>query len=90
MHANQGLEIRELKKSKPDKATLQPHIDILLALKAEYKTKTGKDYAPAPGVSPAALPPKASAPVQSPGGEASWESPVVAELYAKITAKVVN
>lgn len=98
MHANQGIEIRELKKSKPDKAALQPHIDILLALKMDYKAKTGKDYAPAPGVSPAALsPPKTATSLNGggssgefPGGEVPSGSPVVAELYAKITAKVIT
>ncbi len=43
-----GDEIRELKKSKPDKAALQPHIDALIALKTEYKNEAGKPYV-APG-----------------------------------------
>lgn len=44
--AEQGEEIRELKKSKPDKATITPYIEALLALKTRYKDETGKDYAP--------------------------------------------
>lgn len=43
-----GDEIRELKKSKADKATLQPHIDALIALKTQFKDETGKAYV-APG-----------------------------------------
>lgn len=43
-----GDEIRELKKSKADKAALQPHIDALIALKTQYKDETGKAYV-APG-----------------------------------------
>ncbi|CAM9576559.1 unnamed protein product [Chrysoparadoxa australica] len=66
-----GAEIRELKESKPDKATLKPHIDALLALKAEYKEATGSDYA-APNTRAAA-----SAPADGPG----------AAIAAKITAK---
>lgn len=49
----QGDEIRELKKSKPDKATITPHVDDLIKLKAEYKAETGRDYAP-PRAAPAA------------------------------------
>lgn len=46
--ALQGDEIRELKTSKADKATLQPHIDALIALKTGYKQAAGKAYV-APG-----------------------------------------
>lgn len=83
----QGLEIRELKASKADKAALKPHIDALLSLKAEYKEKAGKDYAPGPA---AAQPAKAKeAPAPSGGGVAAKEeSPAVAEISAKIVAKV--
>lgn len=45
---SKGDEIRELKKSKADKASLQPHIDALIALKTQYKDETGKAYV-APG-----------------------------------------
>lgn len=45
---SKGDEIRELKKSKADKAALQPHIDALIALKTQYKDETGKAYV-APG-----------------------------------------
>mmetsp|Transcript_25767 Transcript_25767/g.80681 ORF Transcript_25767/g.80681 Transcript_25767/m.80681 type:complete len:255 (-) Transcript_25767:302-1066(-) len=43
-----GDEIRTLKGDGLGKADLQPHIDALLALKAEYKRVTGEDYK-APG-----------------------------------------
>lgn len=57
----QGDEIRELKKSKPDKATITPFVEDLKALKAQYKAETGKDYAAA-GAAPAAV---AKAPTSS-------------------------
>lgn len=60
----QGDEIRELKKSKPDKATMKPHVDELLALKGQYKEEAGRDYAPSPAaaVAPASAKLKAPAP----------------------------
>lgn len=82
----QGLEIRELKKSKPDKAALKPHIDTLIALKAEFKEKTGKDYVSTP-VAPASAPAAAKkATAAAPAAEA--ESPAAAAIAAKIVAKV--
>lgn len=90
--ASQGLEIRELKKSKPDKAVLKPHIDTLIALKAQYKEKTGKDYvAPAPASSSA--PPAGKKKADGGGGGAApagetEKSPAAAAIAAKIVAKV--
>lgn len=83
--SSQGLEIRELKKSKPDKAALKPHIDTLMALKAEYKKKTGKDYVPV-AAAPASSAKKATAAAAAPAAEA--ESPAAAAISAKIVAKV--
>lgn len=85
---SQGLELRELKKSKPDKATLQPHIDTLIALKAQYKEKTGKDYVPVPVAAPAnkAAGGGGTAAAATPAAEA--ESPAAAAITAKIVAKV--
>ncbi|CAN0453815.1 unnamed protein product, partial [Hapterophycus canaliculatus] len=71
-----------MKKSKPDKATLQPHIDALIALKAEYKGVAGKDYAPPAAAAAAPAAKKASAPA------AEQESPAAAAISAKIVAKV--
>eukprot|EP00904_Undaria_pinnatifida_P011963 jgi/Undpi1/7898/HiC_scaffold_24.g10370.m1 len=84
-----GLEIRELKKSKPDKATIQPHIDELLSLKAQYKEVAGKAYAPAPAAAakaPAAPAAKEAA-VASGAGATVEESPAASEISAKIVAK---
>lgn len=83
--ASQGLEIRELKKSKPDKAALKPHIDTLIALKAQYKEKTGKDYVPAPAAAKQAAPAAAAA---AAAATAEAESPAAAAITAKIVAKV--
>ncbi|CAN0530102.1 unnamed protein product, partial [Laminaria digitata] len=83
-NAKQGLEIRELKKSKPDKATITPHINALLSLKAQYKEKAGKDYTPAPAAAPAAAVASKKEAVAAPaGGAATEESPAAAEISAK-------
>lgn len=55
--AAQGEKIRELKTKKADKQTIDSEVKILLALKVEYKTLTGKDWIPqkqqtAPAVAP--------------------------------------
>lgn len=44
--AEQGDKIRKLKADKADKLTLKPEIDLLLSLKADYKSATGKDWKP--------------------------------------------
>ncbi|KAH0558106.1 bifunctional glutamate/proline--tRNA ligase isoform X1 [Cotesia glomerata] len=43
---DQGNKVRELKAAKADKATVDESVKILLSLKAEYKTATGKDWKP--------------------------------------------
>lgn len=87
---SQGLEIRELKKSKPDKATIQPHIDALLSLKGEYKEKAGKDYAPPAAATSSSQPPNKAPKVASAAAAPATggDSPAVAEIAAKIVAKV--
>ncbi|CAM9921001.1 unnamed protein product, partial [Sphacelaria rigidula] len=80
----QGDEIRELKKSKPDKAVIMPHVDELKSLKAQYKTKTGKDYAPPAAAAPV---PKASAKASPEATATVAESPAATALAAKIVAK---
>jgi WHEP-TRS domain len=57
----QGLKIRELKTAKAAKEAIQPEVDKLLALKAEYKTLTGKDFG-APANPPKEEPAKAPGP----------------------------
>lgn len=59
----QGNKIRELKSSKADKAAIKAEVDVLLALKAEYKSIAGKDWKPETSAAPpaaakAAQPPK--------------------------------
>lgn len=49
--AQQGNVVRDLKAKKAGKAQVEPEVAKLLALKAEYKTKHGKDWAP--GATPA-------------------------------------
>ncbi|XP_005182957.1 bifunctional glutamate/proline--tRNA ligase [Musca domestica] len=44
--AAQGDQIRQLKASKADKATIDPAVQLLLALKADYKSLTGQDWKP--------------------------------------------
>ena len=90
LDTKQGLEIRELKKSKPDKATIKPHIDALLSLKAQYKDKAGKDYAPSPAAAAAPADSGAASKKEalSGGGASVAESPAAAETSAKIVAKV--
>ncbi|CAM9322056.1 unnamed protein product [Pylaiella littoralis] len=84
---SKGLEIRELKKSKPDKAALQPHIDALIALKTQYKEKTGKDYAPAPAGAAAGAPAGKKGEAAAAAPTAEKESPAAAAISAKIAAK---
>ncbi|XP_021340016.1 bifunctional glutamate/proline--tRNA ligase-like, partial [Mizuhopecten yessoensis] len=51
----QGNKIRDLKDQKVSKEKLDPEVKTLLALKAEYKTATGKDWKPQPaGATPRA------------------------------------
>lgn len=55
----QGQVVRELKTAKADKAAVQAAVDTLLALKVQYKSLTGKDFAAAsapPAAAPAAAP----------------------------------
>jgi len=63
---SKGEEIRKLKAAKSDKATLQPYIDQLLQLKAQFKELTGSDFG-APAAPPAKKEGKA-------GGEAKQAS----------------
>lgn len=42
--AAQGDKIRQLKSEKADKKAIEPEVQALLALKAEYKKLSGKDW----------------------------------------------
>ncbi|XP_004613070.2 bifunctional glutamate/proline--tRNA ligase isoform X2 [Sorex araneus] len=57
--ATQGDAVRELKARKATKEEIDAAVRQLLALKAEYKEKTGQEYKP--GCPPAAGPPKTTA-----------------------------
>lgn len=60
----QGNLIRDLKTQKADKAKIDAEVKVLLALKAEYKAQTGKDWLPgaiAPEVKPIAVATQAQA-----------------------------
>ncbi|XP_058813875.1 bifunctional glutamate/proline--tRNA ligase [Topomyia yanbarensis] len=46
--AAQGDKVRVLKTNKTDKATIEAEIKVLLQLKADYKSLTGKDWKPIP------------------------------------------
>ncbi|XP_064604056.1 bifunctional glutamate/proline--tRNA ligase-like [Liolophura sinensis] len=42
----QGEKIRKLKSDKAEKSVIEPEVKVLLGLKAEYKSATGKDWKP--------------------------------------------
>ncbi|EDS40767.1 bifunctional aminoacyl-tRNA synthetase [Culex quinquefasciatus] len=56
--ATQGDKIRTLKSSKADKAAVEAEVKVLLQLKADYKSLTGKDWKPGTVATPAAQPAK--------------------------------
>ncbi|XP_052567493.1 bifunctional glutamate/proline--tRNA ligase, partial [Culex pipiens pallens] len=56
--ATQGDKIRTLKSSKADKAAVETEVKVLLQLKADYKSLTGKDWKPGTVATPAAQPVK--------------------------------
>ena len=45
----QGNRIREMKSGRADKASIKAEVDVLLALKAEYKGITGTEWKPSGG-----------------------------------------
>ncbi|GLV40122.1 Glutamyl-prolyl-tRNA synthetase [Carabus blaptoides fortunei] len=51
----QGDKIRKLKSTKAEKSAVESEVKLLLALKAEYKTLTGKDWKPGTVAQPAAI-----------------------------------
>jgi len=59
----QGDKVRELKSSKADKSAIDEAVKTLLALKAEYKAATGKDWKPPPTESKATPKKESSSPV---------------------------
>ncbi|XP_062980145.1 bifunctional glutamate/proline--tRNA ligase isoform X2 [Elgaria multicarinata webbii] len=61
--AEQGEVVRRLKSEKASKDQIDAAVKVLLALKAEYKQKTGQDYKP--GHPPATPSPSSSSPLSS-------------------------
>lgn len=57
----QGNVVRDLKAQKADKLKITEAVNVLLALKVEYKSKHGKDWTPGVVVSAAATPAKVDA-----------------------------
>uniref|UniRef100_A0A8B9JFK4 Bifunctional glutamate/proline--tRNA ligase n=1 Tax=Astyanax mexicanus TaxID=7994 RepID=A0A8B9JFK4_ASTMX len=77
--SQQGDLVRKLKTDKAPKDQVDAAVKQLLALKAEYKQKTGQEYKP--GVAPSAAP----APVQaSSAPPQSCSSPQAQALYAQV------
>nr|CAH7725362.1 unnamed protein product [Callosobruchus chinensis] len=75
--AAQGEKVRDLKTKKADKATVDAEVKSLLALKAEYKALTGKDWKP--GAAPSQTPSQVSG-VQA---QAVTESSLLAKIAAQ-------
>jgi len=76
----QGDKVRDLKSSKAEKSAVDEAVKVLLALKAEYKSATGKDWKP-PAADSKAAPKKAASP---PAKAAVELSGPVAQLDASI------
>jgi len=76
----QGDKVRVLKESKADKATIGDAVKILLELKAEYKSATGKDWKPAAATATKTAVKQEPAPAATAGGGA-------ADINAKIVAQ---
>ncbi|KAH8337466.1 hypothetical protein KR059_010928 [Drosophila kikkawai] len=75
----QGDKIRQLKSAKAAKNVIEPEVKTLLALKAEYKTLSGKDWTPDAKAEPTAVKKEAS-PVE-------MASPAKDELTQEINAQ---
>lgn len=54
--AAQGEKVRVIKSQKAEKSVVDSEVKTLLALKAEYKEVTGKDWKPAPAASVSTMP----------------------------------
>ncbi|GAB1609594.1 bifunctional glutamate/proline--tRNA ligase-like [Argonauta hians] len=75
---DQGNKVRQLKNNKAAKEEITAQVNILLSLKAEYKTATGTDWKP--GAAPAGCESKNTA-----TAAAAVTDPAVAEINQKIT-----
>ncbi|XP_031435623.1 bifunctional glutamate/proline--tRNA ligase isoform X1 [Clupea harengus] len=81
--SQQGELVRKLKSEKAAKDQVDAAVKQLLALKAEYKQKTGQDYKPgaAPAVAPTAAPAPTQAAAPSPGQPSS---PQAQSLFSQV------
>ncbi|KAG7298121.1 hypothetical protein JYU34_018890 [Plutella xylostella] len=77
--AAQGDTVRQAKAQKKDKTTVDAEVKVLLSLKAEYKTLTGKDWTPN-----AAAPAPTAAPAVAPAATAGFSAAAL-DLNKKIT-----
>lgn len=91
--AAQGDAVRDLKAQKAAKEDIDAAVKQLLALKAEYKEKTGQEYKP--GDTPAAAAPSVppASPAAVPGSQSLYEEvaaqgEVVRKLKAEKAPKV--
>ncbi|XP_074944948.1 bifunctional glutamate/proline--tRNA ligase isoform X3 [Phalacrocorax aristotelis] len=77
--AEQGEAVRKLKAEKAPKDEIDEAVKLLLALKADYKEKTGQDYRPGhPPVAEAALPQTSNTVLSGP------DTPKAKALFSKV------
>ncbi|XP_064302348.1 bifunctional glutamate/proline--tRNA ligase isoform X3 [Phalacrocorax carbo] len=77
--AEQGEAVRKLKAEKAPKDEIDEAVKLLLALKADYKEKTGQDYRPGhPPVAEAALPQTSNTVLSGP------DTPEAKALFSKV------
>jgi len=81
----QGDKVRELKSAKAEKSSIEAAVKDLLALKAEYKSATGKDWKP-PADPKAQTPAKAQTPSKASTPPTQLSGPA-AEIDAAIKAQ---
>jgi len=73
---SQGDKVRELKSSKAEKSAVDEAVKALLALKAEYKTVTGKDWKPPADLKAASPPAPAKPSVELSGPAAQLDAAI--------------
>ncbi|XP_058116376.1 bifunctional glutamate/proline--tRNA ligase [Anopheles ziemanni] len=81
--ATQGEQVRTLKSNKADKASVDAAVAVLLKLKADYKTLTGKDWKPGTTVTPAAVKKEGKENMSPSGQQQADEKGALAEKITK-------
>jgi len=84
-----GEEVRALKASGADKAQVKASVDVLLALKADYKSKVGADYGAA-ATATAAAAAAAKAPSPAPKSAPTPTPAAAAPAVPTVAAPVIN